>query len=170
MQYLCTTTADTPGQEPARYSDATATELLRRAIGHGLPLAADADTGTITITSHDRVITMRPAEPLPTPTAAQRRELLALAASPGPLTWDYGRSNVIRLRDGHRLLVHSTTMALDRGGYLTENTGKGGPAALTLAAHLTLARRPSDRPADVRSTTLADTLRRAYAPAPAATT
>lgn len=163
MQYLCTTTTDTPGQEPARYSDATATELLRRAVGHGLPLAADTSTGTITITSHDRMITLRPAEPLPTPTPAQRREVLALAASHGPIVWEYGRSNVVRLRDGERWLTHQTTMSLLNGGYLPEADGRHhGPTHLTLLAYLVMGKRTAD------DTALAAALRNVYSqPAPA---
>ncbi|MCX4799616.1 hypothetical protein OG497_37815 [Streptomyces sp. NBC_01242] len=146
MEYRCTVAAaDRIEDAPTRYNDATATELLRRAIGHGCTLAAEAATGTITITTPDRAITLTPAEPLPTPTAAQRRETLALAASHGPIVWAYGGSNVIQLRDGERLIKHAMTMSLINGGYLPNVEGRHvGAAPLTLLAYLVIGKRNGD--------------------------
>lgn len=148
MEYTVTVTR--PGQpvddDPRRYNDETAILLLRRALRQGLALSADAATGTVTLTDDGRRITLAPAEPLPVPTAAQRREILALSSSTGPIEWDYGRRNVIQLRDwgGERLLVHQTTVALINGGYLGPNTGKGNPAHLSLLAYLVIGKGGKD--------------------------
>lgn len=142
MEYTVTVTR--PGQPtddaPTRYNDETAALLLRRALRQGLHLSADAATGRITICDDGRRITVTPVEPLPKPTAAQWREIVALSASTGPLTWDYGRQNVVQLRDWgrERLLVHRTTLSLMNGGFLGPNTGKGNPARLSLLAYLVL--------------------------------
>lgn len=148
MEYTVTVTR--PGQPtdnaPVRYNGETAILLLRRALRQGLCLFADAATGSVTLTDDGHRIALTPAEPLPTPTAAQRREILALASSPGPIEWEYGRSNVIQLRDWgtERLLVHRTTMALINGGYLGPVTGKGNPAHLSLLAYLVIGKGGKD--------------------------
>lgn len=137
-------TVTRPGQptddSPTRCNDENAALLLRRASRQGLYLTADAATGRITLSDDGRRITLAPAEPLPTPTAAQLREILALSASPGPIEWEYGRRNVVQLRDrgAERLLVHQTTMALINGGFLGPLTGKGNPAHLSLLAYLVI--------------------------------
>lgn len=142
MEYTVTITR--PGQptddNPKRYNDETAILLLRRALRQGLALSAEAATGIVTLTDDGRRITLAPAEPLPKPTAAQRREILALSSSPGPIEWEFGRRNVVQLRDWstERLLVHQTTMALINGGYLGPLTGKGNPAHLSLLAYLVI--------------------------------
>lgn len=142
MEYTVTVTR--PGQptddEPVRYNDETASLLLRRALRQGLALSAEAETGRITLSDDGRRITLTPAEPLPKPTAAQRREILALASSAGPIEWEYGRRNVVQLRDwgNERLLVHQTTMSLINGGYLGPLAGKGNPAHLSLLAYLVI--------------------------------
>lgn len=148
MEYTVTVTR--PGQptddNPKRYNDETAALLLRRALRQGLGLFADAATGTVTLTDDGRRITLAPAEQLPKPTAAQRREILALAVSPGPVEWEYSRRNVVQLRDwgAERLLVHRTTMALINGGYLGPNAGKGNPAHLSLLAYLVIGKGGND--------------------------
>lgn len=165
MEYIVTVTR--PGQPiddaPVRYNDERAILLLRRALRQGLGLFADAATGTVTLTDDGRRITLAPAEPLPKPTAAQRREILALAVSPGPIKWEYGRRNVVQIRDwgGERLLVHSTTMALINGGYLGPNTGRGNPAHLSLLAYLVIGKGGKDDAA------LTDMLRNVYRQPPA---
>ncbi|WP_428957873.1 hypothetical protein [Streptomyces sp. cg35] len=122
-----------------RYNDATAVHLLRTALGQGYTLTAAARSSVITLTLPGRnTIVLRPARALSRPTAAQRREILALSSSPGPIVWHYGRSNTIALRDGQRTLAHQTTMALINGGYLSERSGNGNPAELSLLARLTL--------------------------------
>lgn len=154
---------------PPPYSDATAALLLHEAVTKGWWLNADADTATITLRSADeQLITLRPADPLPAWTTAQRREVLALAVSPGPVEWARGQTNVVRLRDGARLLRHDTTMALIDGGYLTPSR-KSGPAALSLLAWLTIGTRPSDRPKAVRDELFTNMLRRAYSTRPPVT-
>jgi hypothetical protein len=170
MDYTLTVTR--PGQptdpDPRHHTDATAALLITTALRQGLTLTADADTGRITLTDDGRRVTLTPAAPLPAWTTAQRRETLALAASDEPLVWRYGRSNVARLADGPRWLTHSTTMALLRGGYLTD-PAQGAPR-LTLLAYLTLGTRPSTRPKAVRDEALAAMLRNVYrqpTPAPA---
>lgn len=172
MQYTVTVTR--PGQptddNPARYNDETAALLLRRALRQGLTLTADADTGRITLTDDGRRITLTPAEPLPTWTAAQRREVLALAASPGPIEWEYGRTNVIRLRDWGRecLLTHRTTMTLINGGYLSPVTGQSNPARLSLLAYLSIGHHHRNADKATRDESLAAMLRNVYRqPAPA---
>lgn len=155
MEYIVTVTR--PGQPtddaPTRYDDETAALLLRRAARQGLVLSAEAGTGQITLSDDGRRITLVPAEPLPKPTAVQRREILALTASPGPIEWDYGRRNVVQLRDwgGERLLVHRTTMALINGGFLGPLTGKGNPAHLSLLAYLVLGKDDAELTALLRN-------------------
>ncbi|MEU9405532.1 hypothetical protein AB0E08_07495 [Streptomyces sp. NPDC048281] len=164
MRYLCATYTPADGTTTTDYADDTAVLLITRAIGHRCTLTADADTAAITITTPDRTVTLTPAAPLPSWTTAQRREVLALAITPGPVVWKYGRTNVARIADGARWLTHSTTMALIRGGYLAE-PGHGAPR-LTLLAYLTIGTRRSDRPKAVRDDQLAAMLRTAYAPNP----
>lgn len=148
MEYTVTITR--PGQPvdnvPTRYNDETAALLLRRASRQGLALTADAATGRITLSDDGRRIVLTPAEPLPKPTAVQRREILALASSAGPVEWAYGRTNVIRLRDwgSGRYLTHQTTMAMINGGYLGPLTGEGDPARLSLLAYLVIGKGGKD--------------------------
>ncbi|MFI1796614.1 hypothetical protein ACH427_04540 [Streptomyces sp. NPDC020379] len=144
-----------------KYPDKTVTNTLRLALQRGYTLTADALTGKISLVGPDRTIVITPAEKLPTPTRAQRREVLALAASHGPITWAYGSSNVIQLRDGERLIKHAMTMSLLNGGYLGERTGKGNPANLSLLAYLVLGAGQKDTYADQR---LAQALTRMYGP------
>jgi hypothetical protein len=146
MEYIVTVTR--PGQptddSPVRYDDETAALLLRRALRQGLFLAVETETGRITLSDDGRRITVTPAEPLPKPTVAQRREILALSVSPGPVEWEYGRRNVVQVRDGERLLVHRTTVALIDGGYLGPLAGKGNPAHLSLLAYLVIGKGGKD--------------------------
>lgn len=157
------TTTDT------RYNDDTATRTLRQALVHGFTLAADADAGRITLTGPERTLTLTPAEPLPKPTQTQRRNILALAASPGPIVWDYTRSGLVAMRDGDRVISHPTTLSLLGGRYLTALTGRGGPAGLTLLAYLVIGcgQRRTRNEAGARDARLAAALTRIYsAPAP----
>lgn len=165
MRYLCTTYTPADGTTTADYAEETAALLITRALGNGFTLTADTDTATITLTRHGRTVTLTPTEPLADWTRAQRREVLALAASTAAPAWKYGRTNVARLLDGGRWLTHQTTMSLINGGYLTEP--RSGAPRLTLRAYLTLGTRPSTRPKPARDQALTNALRNVYSqPAP----
>ncbi|MET7363205.1 hypothetical protein ABZS76_32875 [Streptomyces sp. NPDC005562] len=142
MTYTVTVTKPdgTVDDSPKAYNDATAVHMLRTALGHGYTLTAAASTSVITLALPGRnTITLRPARPLPKPTPPQRREILALASSRGPIEWTYGSTNVLRLQDGARKLTHQTVMSLIKGGYLPDFTGRHeGRAELTLQAYLTM--------------------------------
>lgn len=146
MEYTVTRSGQPTDDEPARYNDETAVLMLRRAIRQGFGLSADAATGTVTLTDAGRWIILTPAEPLPKPTVAQRREILALASSPGPIEWDYGRTNVVQVRDwgAERLIKHAMAVSLINGGYLGPLTGKGNPARLSLLTYLVIGKGSGD--------------------------
>ncbi|MEU5425222.1 hypothetical protein AB0H73_06390 [Streptomyces olivoreticuli] len=162
MEYTCTTIKSDGETDAAstKYAEKVVTNTLRAALAQGYNLAANASSGELTLTCNGQTtIIVTPAEPLPKPTRPQWREVLALASSPGPVVWAYGTRNVIQMRDGERLLVHSTTMSLINGGYLGPLTGEGNPADLSLLAYLVLGAGQKDVHADQW---LAQALTRAY--------
>ncbi|MDQ1041523.1 hypothetical protein QFZ75_008025 [Streptomyces sp. V3I8] len=165
MRYTSTTYTPADGTTTTDYAEETAALLITRALGEGFTLTADADTAAITLTRSLRTVTLAPAEPLPSWTTAQRREVLTLAVSDEPLVWKWGNSNTPRLADGARWLAASTTRALMSGGYLALSNGNGTPARLSLLAYLMIGTRPSTRPKPVRDEALTAVLRNVYAPA-----